>query len=155
MPPLLLCTRKKSGQRRPFRLSVRVQITGISKSRPQTLAKPTFRQADATETLAAISRACCGIATRISTLGRLAPHQRLERGANRFGKGHIRCEPLHGRERLLFAVAERHQRVYDVGAAAPAGRLADTFGELALQLEQQPLGGLLADARDLDEAACV
>ena len=38
---------------------------------------------------------------------------------------------------------------------APAGRCAEVGAELALQFEQQPLGGLLADARHLDQARAV
>src|SRR5207244_9053288 len=54
--PNCYCAReKKAADAALFPLSVRVQITGISKSRPQTLAKPPFRQADATETRARIA----------------------------------------------------------------------------------------------------
>ncbi len=53
------------------------------------------------------------------------------------------------------AVAQRDQRLQDVGLrvagdASPARRVG---AELALELEQQPLGGLLADARYLDQPA--
>ena len=54
---------------------------------------------------------------------------------------------------FLVAVAEREQGIQHVAARRPApvapGVTARARVELVAQLEQQPLGGLLADARDL------
>ena len=64
---------------------------------------------------------------------------------------------LQRRRRLAVAVAERDQRLEDVGlrARGDARRRGDRVAELALELEQQPLGRLLADARHLDQAAAL
>src|SRR5207248_1342445 len=63
-----------------------------------------------------------------------------EPGSDALGRG----------ERFLLAVAKRDQRVHDV-AAALASRDERRLLQLVLQLEQQPLGGLLADAGDARE----
>ena len=58
--------------------------------------------------------------------------------------------------RFAIVVAERHQGLHDVGlriARDRRTRYAEVGAELALELQQQALGGLLADARHLDEAA--
>ena len=65
---------------------------------------------------------------------------------------------LTARDGLLVAVAERQQRVQDVGRRRAAGRCTPTAvrevgAELVLELEQQALGGLLADAGDLGQPA--
>ena len=64
---------------------------------------------------------------------------------------------LQRRRGLAVAVAERDQRLQDVGlrARGDARRRRDGVAELALELEQQPLGGLLADPRHLDQPAAV
>ncbi len=57
---------------------------------------------------------------------------------------------LHA-ECFAVAVAEREQRLLDVAlrVAGDAGRRSDRVAQLALQFEQQALGGLLADAGHL------
>src|SRR6478672_3741752 len=60
------------------------------------------------------------------------------------------------RSRLAVAVAEREKRVHDIRRrrrrAIDADDLRDVRRELVLQLEQQALGGFLADARHAGEA---
>ena len=66
---------------------------------------------------------------------------------------------LDHRERLLVAVAERRERVEDIrrhrGGAVDADDRAELDAELVLELEEQPLRGLLADAGDLRQAAAL
>jgi hypothetical protein len=64
---------------------------------------------------------------------------------------------LQRRDRLALAVAERDQRLQDVALRARrhARRLHDGVAELAFQLEEQSLGGLLADPGNLDQAAAL
>src|SRR4029077_15663493 len=71
--------------------------------------------------------------------------QRLERGADTFGYRNARRKAFDGRVRFLLAVAERKQRIHHV--ARPLLRRRGDLGELAPQLEEQPLRGFLADAR--------
>src|SRR5258706_2037935 len=87
----------------------------------------------------------------IHPLNRSTARQCLERGANRLGERQIRREALHGDERLLVAIAKRDQRIDHI-APSLGRRFTHRFGELAFELEQQPLGGFLADARDPHEA---
>src|SRR5882672_1577570 len=80
----------------------------------------------------------------------LATRQVLERCADRFGKGQIGRHICHGRERFLFVVAERHERLHDLRSPA-ALRRRRRLADAAFELEQQALGGFLADPRDLGE----
>jgi hypothetical protein len=69
--------------------------------------------------------------------------------------------PTLGRQRLqrgcglALVVAQRHQRLHDVVAAprrrGRRRRQRQVGAELALEFEQQPLGGLLADAGHLHQ----
>src|SRR5439155_16348591 len=81
-----------------------------------------------------------GISLRTSSRLR----QSFKRGADAVGHRDVRRQPLHGGDRFLLAVAESNQRVDHVGGGF-ARRRGAHFDELALQLEQQPLGGFLAD----------
>src|SRR5229473_4468186 len=63
-----------------------------------------------------------------------------------------RRHPLDGGERFPLAVAEPDQRVDHVGGGF-ARRAGGHLDEPALQLEQQPLGGFLADTGHFDKAA--
>src|SRR5690349_15696683 len=77
--------------------------------------------------------------------------QRLQGGADRLGDRQAGRQALHRGGRFLLVVAESQQRVDDVGRLLARRPGCRSLGELALQLEQQPLGGLLADAGDLGE----
>src|SRR3954470_22509641 len=81
----------------------------------------------------------------------LAAHQVLKRRADRFGKRRIGRDISHSGARLLLVVAERNQRLHELRSAAALGRRR-YFADAAFELEQQPLGGLVADARYLGEA---
>src|SRR4029079_7103518 len=76
--------------------------------------------------------------------------------ADAVGDGDIGCEPLDGRVRFFFVVAERKKRIQDVRrfTAGQGHRTSrrNRIGKLPFQLEQQALRGLLADARDLRQA---
>ena len=69
----------------------------------------------------------------------------------------VRRQQLARGRGLALAVAQRHQRLQDVGlrVARGRGRQRQVGAELALQLEQQPLGGLLADAGHLHQPAAL
>src|SRR3954452_7637762 len=83
--------------------------------------------------------------------------ERAQRLLDAGGDFDVGRQRLQGRARLAVAVAERDERLQDVGlrARGDARRRADGVAELALELEQQALGGLLADARHLDQAAAL
>lgn len=87
-----------------------------------------------------------------------APRQRPERKLDALAHRHIGRQRLERGGGLLLVVAERDQRLLDVAMRVaqqqPAARQGPKVGtELALEFEQQALGGLLADARHLDQAA--
>src|SRR5688572_14633559 len=69
----------------------------------------------------------------------------LQGGADRLAHRHAGGQALHRGERFLVAVAEGDQRVQHVRGLL-AGGAGGGLGEPALELEQQALGGLLADA---------
>src|SRR5262245_54537064 len=75
--------------------------------------------------------------------------QSLQRGADALGDRDSRRQAFHGGERLLLAVAQAHERVHHIARAA--GGLGRDIGHLALQFQQQPLGGFLADAGNFRE----
>src|SRR5258706_207158 len=81
--------------------------------------------------------------------------QSLQGGADAFGQRQARGQPLDRGERLFLAVAEADQGVEDVIAAAGLRVCRQAVHELALELQQQPFGGFLADAGDLGEARAV
>src|SRR2546422_2868725 len=80
--------------------------------------------------------------TSLGTSSRL--RQSFKRGADPVRHRDARRQPLDGGERFLLAVSEPDQRVDHVGGGF-ARRGGGHLGEPALQLEQQPLGGFLAD----------
>src|SRR5947207_121595 len=88
--------------------------------------------------------------TSLRTSSRL--RQSFERGTDAVGHRDACRQPLDGGERFLLAVAEPDQRMDHVGGGF-ARRRGARLDELALQLEQQPLGGFLADTGHFDQAA--
>src|SRR5206468_4186482 len=86
---------------------------------------------------------------------RRSPGQRLQGELDAFAHAHVLRQRLERGLRFLVAVAQRHQRLQDVALRVVdhhAAHLAQVGADLALQFEQQPLRGLLADARDLHQA---
>src|SRR5258706_8801531 len=81
--------------------------------------------------------------------------QSLEGGPDSFGQREPRGQPLDRGNCLLLAVAQAHQSVQYVVAAAGFRIRRQGIGELSLQLEQQALGRLLADAGNLGEARAI
>src|SRR6185503_9904170 len=81
--------------------------------------------------------------------------QSLQGGADSLGQRQARGQALDRGKRFLLAVAQAQQGIQYVVAAAGLPVRRQRVGELALQFEQQALGGLLADARDLGEPRAV
>src|SRR6476661_8055503 len=85
-----------------------------------------------------------------------SPRQRLQRQLDAFADAHVLGQWLERGLRFLVAVPEGDQRLQDVGlrigGRAGAGRRTKVGADLALQFEQEALGGLLADAGHLDQA---
>src|SRR5262245_1442449 len=79
--------------------------------------------------------------------------QRLQRRADAFGDADAGREALDRLQRFLLVVAQADQRVHHVRTAA--GRGLRRRADFPLELQQQALGGLLADAGDLGELYCV
>src|SRR5581483_4288035 len=79
----------------------------------------------------------------------LPANQALERRADRLGERRIGWDICHSSKRLFLVVAERDQRLHHFGGAALCRR--GDVADATLELEQQPLGGFFADARDLGE----
>src|SRR3990167_6669013 len=78
--------------------------------------------------------------------------QSLQGRTDALGHCEPRSEALDRGERLFVAVAEPDQRVQHVVARSTFCLRRHRVCQLALQFEQQALGGLLADARDPGEA---
>src|SRR3569832_91307 len=80
--------------------------------------------------------------------------QRLQRLLDAFAHADVAGQRLQRRGRFLVDVAERDQRLQDVGLRVALRRRrgnADVRADLALQLEEQARGRLLADAGHLHE----
>src|SRR5438477_8494532 len=77
--------------------------------------------------------------------------KRLEGGADCLGERQPRREVPGSSEGLFFAVTECDQGIQHIGGFLRS-RGSGKRPKLALELEHQALGGLLADARDLGEA---
>src|SRR5678815_3975560 len=74
--------------------------------------------------------------------------QSLERGPDAFGHRKPRRQVLDGVQRLFLAIAQADKRIENVVRTRCAG-FCFGFQNLALELQQQPFGRLLADARNL------
>src|SRR5450631_2940156 len=103
------------------------------------------------------STSSCGLtgaaATRrsASIIGLLCLRQQLQRLPDAVGERDTLRQLLDRIHRFLVAVAERKQRVKYVGGYWRGAVYGDSRrqvgAQLVLQLQEQPLGGLLADAR--------
>src|SRR3989344_3672731 len=86
------------------------------------------------------------------------PGQRLQRQFDAIAYTHLWWQGLEGRRSLFVVVAQSQQCLQNVGlcvtGSGPVGS-AHVGPQLALELQQQPLGRLLANARHLDQAACL
>ena len=133
---------------------------------PRIFSCPTYssrrRGRSARSTTSSCTPATLAVTRRLSSSFSIATsdhrlREQLQRLADAVADGDALGQLLDRRDRFLVAVAQREQRVEDVGRRRRRAVDADggrhVRAELVLELEQQALGGLLADARNLGEPA--
>src|SRR5689334_12191931 len=93
---------------------------------------------------------------RTPPAARRSSRQRLQRLLDAVAHAGVLGQRLQRRLRFLVAVAQRHQRLQDVGLVVVHHRMADVSevgADLAFEFQQQALRRLLADPRDLHQPA--
>src|SRR5688572_23454804 len=122
---------------------------------PRILSWPTYSASDPGRSERSICSSCTeeGLAEikRSVSTATSGFCQSLQGGADALGHREPLRQALDRRERLFLAVTQAHERVHHVARRARR-RLHCDLRNLALQLQQQALGRLLADARHLGEA---